>query len=59
MFYNIMDSRYLIEALEKWNFWHQDIETGIRRTKYLKEALRLIKVPEMKASPKGVGRSGG
>ncbi len=52
-----MDRKNIIEALEKWNFWQQNIDTGVKRTRYLKEFLRLIKIPEVIAIV-GVRRCG-
>ncbi len=52
-----MDISEIIKTLDKWNFWNQKIDTGIRRQFYLDELSRYLKMPEIVALT-GVRRSG-
>ncbi len=52
-----MDISEIIKILDKWNFWNQKIDTGIRRQFYLDELNRYLKMPEIVALT-GVRRSG-
>ena len=52
-----MDISEIIKTLDKWNFWNQKIDTGIRRQFYLDELNRYLKMPEIVALT-GVRRSG-
>jgi len=47
----------MIETLDKWNFWHQTIDTGFRRSGYLEKLGRYLDMPEIIALT-GVRRSG-
>lgn len=52
-----IDKKTIIENLQKWNFWNQDIKTGIQRKQYLKQLEDLLKIPEIIVLL-GVRRSG-
>ncbi|MEA3295975.1 MAG: ATP-binding protein [Patescibacteria group bacterium] len=52
-----MDISEIIKTLDKWNFWNQKIDTGIRRQFYLDELNRYLKMSEIVALT-GVRRSG-
>lgn len=52
-----MDKQTIVENLQKWNFWNQDINTGVERKQYLKELEILLNIPEVIALI-GVRRSG-
>ena len=38
-----MDKNQILEILEDWNLWKKKLETGIKREKYLEQALRFFK----------------
>ncbi|MEA1936672.1 MAG: AAA family ATPase, partial [Patescibacteria group bacterium] len=52
-----MDISEIIKTLDKWNFWNQKIDTGVRRQFYLDELNRYLKMSEIVALT-GVRRSG-
>lgn len=52
-----MDISEIIKILDRWNFWNQKIDTGIRRRFYLDKLNRYLKIPEIVALT-GVRRSG-
>lgn len=52
-----MDTSEIIETLDKWNFWRQEIDVGFRRTFYLEKLRVYLKMPEIVALT-GVRRSG-
>ena len=52
-----MDISEIIRTLDKWNFWNQEIETGIKRSLYLDKLNRYLKMPEIIALT-GVRRAG-
>jgi len=52
-----MNTSEIIETLNKWNFWNQEIDTGIKRAVYLSKLNKYLKMPEIIALT-GVRRSG-
>lgn len=52
-----MDISDIIKTLDKWNFWNQKIDTGIRRSQYLDKLEKYLLMPEIVALT-GIRRSG-
>ncbi len=52
-----MNTSEIIEALDKWNFWNQKIDTGIKRPLYLNKLEKYLEMPEI-VTLTGVRRSG-
>lgn len=52
-----MNISEIIETLDKWNFWNQRIDIGVRREQYLEKLERYLDMPEIIALT-GVRRSG-
>ena len=52
-----MNTFEIIETLDKWNFWNQEIDTGVNRAVYLGKLKKYFKMPEIIALT-GVRRSG-
>jgi len=52
-----MDVSFIMETLDKWNFWHQKIDVGFKRDQYLFRLEKFLKMPEIIALT-GVRRSG-
>ncbi len=52
-----MDISEIIATLDKWNFWHQTIDTGFRRAGYFERLEKYLDIPEIIALT-GVRRSG-
>ena len=52
-----MDTSEVIITLNKWNFWHQKIDTGFRRSWYFERLKKYLDIPEIIALS-GVRRSG-
>jgi len=52
-----MDREQIIQTLDRWNFWHRKIDTGVKREFYLKKLLRYVSSAEIIALT-GVRRSG-
>lgn len=52
-----MNKEKIIEILNEWNFWKKDIDTGIKREKYLNKIIEYIKSDKI-ISIIGVRRSG-
>ncbi len=52
-----MDVNQILSILQDWNFWKKDVETGIKRERYLNLALKYLKTNVVLAII-GVRRSG-
>lgn len=52
-----MDRDIIIQILDRWNFWHKKIDTGIKRKTYLEKIIKYLTNPEIIALT-GVRRSG-
>ena len=52
-----MDISKIIQILDKWNFWSQNIKTGFKREYYLDKLKKYLSIPEI-ITLTGVRRSG-